>query len=119
MSILYIYLVLYFLIMGQNIYSDPAHNIACGRRFTCGKARCPADKIVSKQLQCYVEKFSRYQPDSDTSDSDIWHKKEWKEINAISWGNIFSFENPMISILFIIFLFLFISYVLLTFYKII
>ncbi len=83
--------------MEQNIYSDPAHNLDCRLRFTCGASWCLNEFHTSKKPPCYIDKFKRYQPESD-----IWYRRNWEEVNRITWKEVFCFQESWIYTLLII-----------------
>lgn len=97
--------------MEQNSYSDPAHNLGCRYRFTCGAVKCPDVEVTSKP-SCYVDKFNRYQPETQT----LWHKKNWEEVNRITWREVFSLQESWIYALLLIIIVVFIFLVMILIY---
>jgi len=91
--------------MGQNVYSDPEHNLNCSRRFTCGAAECP-EMVAAKNPPCHVEKFRRYQPENEP----IWYYRSWEEVNRITWREVFSLQESwiftLLTIVIVVFLFM-------------
>ncbi len=83
--------------MEQSIYSDPAHNLGCSYRFTCAAARCPEAGVQSDMPACHIEKFIRYQPDNDE-----WYRRNWEEVNRITWVEVFSLKEAWVYILYIV-----------------
>jgi len=111
------------MIMGKNVYSQTfsynTHHIFCKKRFVCGSFRCPDEKNLSKfpdssNFPCFIERF--YQT-KDESTSFDYIKNEWKEANKITWREVFSFKDEWFSILFLIFIFLFLTHILIFFAK--
>ena len=100
--------------MEDESYSEPAHNLGCRYRFTCGAVKCPAIEFTSKP-PCYVDKFKRYQPEPQNP----WHRKSWEEANRITWREVFSLQESwiyallLITIIAFIFLSIILIYVLL------
>lgn len=88
----------------QNIYSDPAHNLDCRHRFTCGAARCPEVVPSSGPPLCHIDKFRRYQPDNES----FWYDRNWEEINRITWKEVLSLQESWIYTLLIIIIIVFI-----------
>ena len=88
--------------MEPAIYSDPGHNIGCSYHFTCAATQCPEIKDIFEKPSCHVEKFPRYQPESD-----IWHQKSWEEVNKITWIEMFSLHEVWLYILYIIIIIVF------------
>ena len=90
--------------MEQNIYSDPAHNLGCRYRFTCGAATCQKVEVTSRP-PCYVDKFKRYQPESI-----VWYQRDWEDINRITWREVFSLKESwiytLITIIVVVFIFM-------------
>ncbi|MDP2767402.1 MAG: hypothetical protein Q8O41_08140 [Candidatus Methanoperedens sp.] len=90
--------------MEQNIYSDLAHNLGCKYRFTCGAAACPKVEVTSKP-PCYIDKFSRYQPESI-----VCYQRDWEDINRITWREVFSLKESwiytLITIIVVVFIFM-------------
>ncbi len=86
----------------MEFYSDPAHNMDCRYRFTCGAAVCKKESSSSKPPSCYIDKFKRYQP--------AWHQRDWEEINRITWREVFSLKEAwiytLITIVIVVFIFL-------------
>ncbi len=99
--------------MEQNIYSDPAHNLGCRYRFTCGAVECPGVEVTSRP-PCYADKFNRYQPESQT----LWYYRSWEEVNRITWKEVFSLKEAWIYILLLIIIAVFI-FMLMLFIKVI
>ncbi|NJD77157.1 MAG: hypothetical protein FIB08_08710 [Candidatus Methanoperedens sp.] len=95
--------------MVQNIYSEPTHNLNCSSRFTCGAAECPEVIPETKPPSCHIDKFKRYQPDTE-----IWYRKDWDEVNRITWREVFSLQASWIYVLLaiIILVFVFMSMIL-------
>jgi hypothetical protein len=93
--------------MEQNTLSDPAHNLYCSYRFTCGSEKCPGLVAEAARPPCHVDKFKRYQPESD----NCWYYRSWEEVNRITWREVFSFQESWIYalLLIIIIVFLFLS----------
>ena len=89
--------------MEQNIYSDPAHNLDCSFRFTCGAARCPKEFFSSTRPSCYVDKFRRYQPEND-----VWYKRDWEDVNRITWREVFCLQESWIYTLLVVIIVVFI-----------
>ncbi len=89
--------------MEQNIYSDPAHNLVCKYRFTCGAVKCSKVEVASRP-KCYVDKFKRYQPDPET----LWYNRNWEDVNRITWGEVFSLQESWIYTLLLIIIVVFI-----------
>jgi hypothetical protein len=101
--------------MEQTIYSDPAHNLGCRYRFTCGAVRCPKVEVASEQASkppCYVDKFKRYQPDSET----LWYYRGWDEVKRITWREVFSLQESWIYTLLLIIIVVFIFMAMLLIY---
>lgn len=88
----------------QNIYSDPAHNLGCRYRFTCGAVRCPEVAGLSRPPSCHIDKFKRYQPDIES----FWYNRNWEEINRITWREVLSLQESWIYTLLIIIITVFI-----------
>jgi len=84
--------------MEGHIYSDPAHNLGCDFRFTCGAARCPETIPSSRPPSCHVDKFRRYQPDNN----QVWYRRDWQEVNRITWRDVFSLQESWIYALLLI-----------------
>lgn len=97
--------------MEQNIYSDPAHNMGCSHRFTCGAGRCPQNV---RYPSCYIDKFKRYQPGNEI----LWYERDWEEINRITWNEVLSLKESWIYTLILITVIVFI-FMLILFIKII
>lgn len=97
--------------MEQNIYSEPAHNMGCRYRFTCGAVKCPGIEVISKP-PCYIDKFSRYQPVNEAP----WYQKDWEEVNRITWREVLSLQESWIYSLLIIIIVVFIFMVMLLIY---
>lgn len=89
--------------MEQNIYSDPAHNLGCRYRFTCGAVTCPKVEVTSRP-PCYIDKFKRYQPENET----LWYNRSWEEVNRITWREVFSLQESWIYTLLLIIIVVFI-----------
>lgn len=96
--------------MEQNIYS-PANNLGCRYRFTCGAVRCQKVTIASKP-PCYIDKFSRYQPDNEAP----WYRRDWEDVNRITWREVFSLKESWIYSLLIIIITAFIFMVIILIY---
>jgi len=92
--------------MEPNIYRDPDHNLDCRYRFTCGAARCPEVMAASEPPPCYIDKFRRYQPE----DSTAWYRRDWEDINKITWKQVFSLQEAwiyaLITIIIAVFIFM-------------
>ncbi len=101
--------------MEQNIYSDPEHNLGCRYRFTCGATMCPKVGVASKPPPCYIDKFSRYQPDNEP----VWYYRSWKEVNRITWKEVFSLKESWIYTLLLIVIAVFIFMVMMLIYVLI
>ncbi|HEY9206612.1 MAG TPA: hypothetical protein VIO58_11905 [Candidatus Methanoperedens sp.] len=89
--------------MERHIYSEPAHNINCDFRFTCGAVRCPEIVPALKPPPCHIERFDRYQPPAE-----IWHRKDWEEVNRITWREVLSLQASWIYALLLIIIAVFI-----------
>ena len=109
--------------MGKNIYSQAfsynTHHIFCRKRFVCGSFKCPDEKNLSKFLDssnfpCFKERFNQNKAESTSYD---YIQNEWKEANKITWREVFSFKDEWLSILFIIFISIFLTYMLIFFAK--
>ncbi|MFH1323266.1 MAG: hypothetical protein ABIH80_05505 [Methanobacteriota archaeon] len=94
--------------MEKNIYSDPANNLNCQMRFTCGSVKCPDSYDILKDHQCYVDRFKRYQPSSD-----VWYRREWDDVKKITWWEVFGLKEVWLYILYIIIIVIFIFMLLL------
>lgn len=79
-------------------FSDTAHNLSCTYRFACGNIQCPDLIDKMKPPACYIEKFSRYQPEPDK----VWHQKSWEEVKRVTWRDVFSLRETWIYILLIV-----------------
>jgi hypothetical protein len=97
--------------MEQNIYLEPAHNMGCRYRFTCGAVKCLGVEVASKP-PCYIDKFSRYQPVNEAP----WYQRDWEEVNRISWREVFSLQESWIYVLLIIIVSVFIFMVMILIY---
>jgi len=106
------------MIMGKKIYSqafsDTAHNINCKKRFVCRSFRCPDEENLSKFpndsiYPCFSEKFDQNQPRGISFNS---YRNELKEAKKITWGKILCFEDLWLSVLFTIFISLFLTEIL-------
>lgn len=95
--------------MEQNIYSDPAHNIRCSYRFTCGAPACPGTAALPGKPSCHVDKFKRYQPESE-----FWYRRSWEEVSRITWREVFCLQESWIYTLLIVIIsvFMFMSMIL-------
>ncbi|MCE8422384.1 MAG: hypothetical protein J5U17_04620 [Candidatus Methanoperedens sp.] len=89
--------------MEQQDYSDPAHNLRCDYRFTCGTLKCPDVKVFSEMPICHVDKFKRYQPETDSR----WYDRNWKEVNRITWREVFCLRESWIYTLLLIIILVF------------
>ncbi len=89
--------------MDQNIYSNPANNLGCSYRFTCGAVKCPEVAAASGKPSCHIEKFRRYQPSDET-----WYRKDWEDVNRITWREVFCLQESWIYVLYIIIIIVFI-----------
>ena len=89
--------------MHQNSYSDPANNLGCSHRFTCGAVKCPEAAITSGRPPCHIEKFSRYQPSVET-----WYRRDWEDVNRITWREVFCLQESWIYMSYIIIITVFI-----------
>lgn len=94
--------------MEHYVYADPAHNLDCQRRFTCKAVKCPDSYEAFRDRECHVDRFSRYQPPSD-----IWYRKNWEEVNRITWRDVFGLKEVWLYALYIIIITVFIFMVLL------
>ncbi|MBU3966983.1 MAG: hypothetical protein KKG76_06390 [Euryarchaeota archaeon] len=83
--------------MEQYVYKDPAHNLDCQRRFTCKAVKCPDSYDILRDQDCHVDKFSRYQPPGD-----IWYKKDWEDVNRITWREVFGLKEAWLYAIYII-----------------
>jgi hypothetical protein len=83
--------------MEQNVYSNPAHNLECQKRFTCGAVQCPDSYDIFRDKKCYVDRFKRYQPGSD-----VWYRREWDDVKKITWWEVFGLKEAWLYILYII-----------------
>ncbi|MCX9009890.1 MAG: hypothetical protein OIN66_02100 [Candidatus Methanoperedens sp.] len=83
--------------MEPNIYSDPANNIRCSYRFTCGAKACPGISASPGMPSCHVDKFRRYQPESE-----FWCRRSWEEVNRITWREVFCLQESWIYTLLVI-----------------
>ena len=83
--------------MGQ-IYTAPARNMNCSYRFNCGTKECPESVVLSKKPPCFTEKFQRYQPEG----KKVLHRRDWEDINQITWREVFTLNESWIYILIII-----------------
>ncbi len=101
--------------MEQNISSDPEHNLGCRYRFTCGATWCPNVEVASKPPQCYIDKFSRYQPDNEP----IQYYRSWEDVNRITWKEVFSLKESWIYTLLLIVIAVFIFMVMMLIYVLI
>ena len=80
------------------IYTDVAHNPYCRYRFSCGTKQCPEYIDLSKKPPCFTEKFQRYQPEG----KKVLHRRDWEDINQITWREVFTLDESWIYILIII-----------------
>ena len=91
--------------------------IFCKKRFDCGSLRCPDEENLSKfpegsNFPCFIEKVYQNQPKGISLD---YIKKEWKEANKITWRDVICFEDRWFSILYIIIVALFFTFILIFF----
>jgi hypothetical protein len=93
--------------MEENIYSDPAHNLNCSLRFTCGAMQCSKEFFSPERPSCYIEKFKRYQPEN------VWYNKSWEEVNRITWREVLGLQESWIYALLLIIIVVFIFMVML------
>ncbi|MBE0521660.1 MAG: hypothetical protein IBX39_05260 [Candidatus Methanoperedenaceae archaeon] len=80
------------------IYTDSAHRLNCSYRFNCGTNQCPESVDVSKKPPCHTEKFKRYQPEGKI----VLYRRDWEEINQITWRDVFTLQESWIYTLIII-----------------
>ncbi|VVB87962.1 Uncharacterised protein [uncultured archaeon] len=90
--------------MESNVYSDPAHNLGCQKRFTCGAVKCPDSYESLRDHDCYVDRFSRYQPSNE-----VWYRKDWDDVRKITWWEVFGLKEKWLYIIYIIIISVFIS----------
>ena len=106
------------LIMGKKVYSqNTTRPIFCKKRFVCGSSRCPDEENLSKfpegsNFPCFIEKVYQNQHNGISFD---YIKKEWKEANKITWREVICFEDRWFSILYIILVSLFFTFILIFF----
>ncbi len=94
--------------MEQFVFTDPAHNMECQKRFTCKAVKCPDSYDILRDYECHVDKFNRYQPSSD-----LWYRRDWEEVNRITWWEVFGLRETWLYSLYIIIIAVFVFMVLL------
>lgn len=83
--------------MEQTVYSEPSHNLACQKRFTCGALKCPDSYELLRDRDCYIDRFSRYQPSGGA-----WYRKDWEDVRKITWWEVFALKEKWLYIIYII-----------------
>lgn len=53
--------------------------------------------------QCHIDKFKRYQPESE-----FWYRRNWEEVNRITWREVFCLHESWIYLLYIVIISVFI-----------
>ena len=109
------------LIMGKKVHSQAfsytTRPIFCKKRFVCGSFKCPDEKHLSKfpegsNFPCFIEKNFQNQ---NKGISFEYIRKEWNEANKITWRDVICFEDRWFSILYIVLVSLFFTYILIFF----
>ena len=83
--------------MEPNDFVNPAHNLNCQMRFNCKAEKCPDSYDQLIDHNCFVDRFKRYQPSSD-----IWYRRDWEDVNKITWWEMFGLKERWLFIIYII-----------------
>ncbi len=89
--------------MELNVHTEPAHNLECQKRFTCGAVKCPDSYDILIDHKCHVDRFSRYQPSGE-----VWYRRDWDDVKKITWWEVFGLEEAWLYTLYIIIIAVFI-----------
>lgn len=76
-------------------------NPLCVFRFTCASEVCSRGDEITSMPECYTGSLEK----------PCWYEQDWREVNSITWREVFSLEELWVYLLLLIVIGVFLFYV--------